>query len=82
MYIFQYDADPDVSKTVIQEDKYENILTLIAYYQLEHRVPLRLLLLKIFGACCTLDLEVISVILQSVLPNELGHDIQVNLNGK
>ena len=71
-----------MSKTAIQEDKYENVLTLISYYQLEHRVPLRLLLLKVFGAFCTLDQEVVSVMLQSVLPNELGHDIQVNLNGK
>lgn len=71
-----------MSKVAIQEDKYENILTLITYYQLEHRLSLRILLLRVFGACCTLDQTVISVVLQSVLPNELGHDIQVNLNGK
>ena len=58
------------------------MLILISYYQLEPRVPLRILLLKVFGACCTLDQEVVSVMLQSVLPNELGHDIQVNINGK
>ncbi|XP_003384974.1 PREDICTED: NCK-interacting protein with SH3 domain-like [Amphimedon queenslandica] len=75
-----YDADPIVSKAAIQEDKYENILVLISYYQLEPRVQLRILLLKVFGACCTLDQEVVSVMLQSVLPNELGHDIQINTN--
>ena len=70
-----------ISRTAIQEDKYENILILISYYQLEHRLPLRILLMKIFGALCTLDEHVISILIQSVLPNELGHGIELNING-
>ena len=54
---------------------------LISYYQLEHRAPLRILLLMIFGALFNLDENVISVVLQSVLPNELGHGIQQKLDG-
>ena len=30
----QCDANPDITKVAIQEDKYENILTLITYYQM------------------------------------------------
>lgn len=30
----QCDANPEVSKVAIMEDKYENILTLITYYQM------------------------------------------------
>ena len=30
----QCDANPDATKLVVQEDKYENILTLITYYQM------------------------------------------------
>ena len=30
----QYDADPSVSRMAVQGDQYENVLTLIAYYQL------------------------------------------------
>ena len=37
--------------------------------------------MKIFGALCTLDEHVISILIQSVLPNELGHGIELNING-
>ena len=30
----QCDANPDAIKLVVQEDKYENVLTLIVYYQM------------------------------------------------
>ena len=30
----QCDANPDITKVAIQEDKYENVLTLITYYQM------------------------------------------------
>ena len=30
----QCDANPDATKLVVQEDKYENVLTLIVYYQM------------------------------------------------
>ena len=30
----QCDANPEVSKVAVAEDKYENVLTLITYYQM------------------------------------------------
>jgi len=47
----------------------------------ETRTSLRLLLLQLFGLMCGLDLEVVSVLLNSVLPNELGRDIHDNIEG-
>ncbi|PKU42209.1 hypothetical protein llap_7481 [Limosa lapponica baueri] len=44
----------------------------------EHRVPLRLLLLKCFGAMCNLDAAVISTLVNSVLPMELARDMQTH----
>ena len=44
-------------------------------------MPIRLLLLKVFGVLCGLDSTVIGVLLTSVLPNELGRDIQQGLKG-
>uniref|UniRef100_A0A8D0E7E5 NCK interacting protein with SH3 domain n=1 Tax=Salvator merianae TaxID=96440 RepID=A0A8D0E7E5_SALMN len=45
---------------------------------LEHRVPLRLLLLKCFGAMCNLDAAIISALVNSVLPMELARDMQTH----
>ena len=47
----------------------------------EARVPIRLLLLKVFGVLCGLDRTVIGILLASVLPNELGRDIQQDMAG-
>jgi hypothetical protein len=73
------DADPEVTKAAVQEDKYENILTLIRYYDIESRIPIRLLMLQVFGVLCGLDKEIINVFLGSILPNELGRDIHNHL---
>jgi len=78
----QCDANPDISKAAVEEDKYENVLTLITYYQMETRLPIRLLLLKVFGILCGLDQTVVSILLSSVLPNELGRDIQQDMHRK
>ncbi|XP_062923803.1 NCK-interacting protein with SH3 domain-like isoform X3 [Mobula hypostoma] len=43
---------------------------------LEHRVALRLFLLKCFGAMCNLDAAIISTLSNSVLPMELARDMQ------
>uniref|UniRef100_A0A5F8GLY9 NCK interacting protein with SH3 domain n=1 Tax=Monodelphis domestica TaxID=13616 RepID=A0A5F8GLY9_MONDO len=45
---------------------------------LEHRVALRLLLLKCFGAMCSLDAAVISSLVTSILPMELARDMQTD----
>lgn len=48
----------------------------------EHRVLLRLLLLKVFGAMCSLDASLISTLLNSILPMELARDLQTDTQGE
>lgn len=48
----------------------------------EHRVSLRLLLLKVFGAMCSLDAALISTLLNSILPMELARDLQTGIQGE
>ena len=48
----------------------------------EHRVSLRLLLLKVFGAMCSLDIALISTLLNSILPMELARDLQTDTQGE
>lgn len=45
-------------------------------------MPLRLLLLKCFGAMCNLDAAVISTLVNSVLPMELARDMQTHTQGE
>ncbi|XP_030585981.1 NCK-interacting protein with SH3 domain isoform X2 [Archocentrus centrarchus] len=72
------DADPEVCKRMCKANDYENVLSLVSYYQMEHRVSLRLLLLKVFGAMCSLDAALISTLLNSILPMELARDLQTD----
>ncbi|XP_059800456.1 NCK-interacting protein with SH3 domain-like isoform X1 [Hypanus sabinus] len=72
------DADPEVCKRMIKKNHFEPVLSLIAYYQMEHRVALRLFLLKCFGAMCNLDAAIISTLSNSVLPMELARDMQAD----
>uniref|UniRef100_UPI0037E72E55 NCK-interacting protein with SH3 domain isoform X2 n=1 Tax=Semicossyphus pulcher TaxID=241346 RepID=UPI0037E72E55 len=72
------DADPEVCKRMCKVNHYENVLSLVSYYQMEHRVSLRLLLLKVFGAMCSLDAALISTFLNSILPMELARDLQTD----
>lgn len=69
-------ADPQLCRHVIDRDNYEAVHNLVLYYQMETRVSLRLLLLKVFGALCGLGPMIISELLASVLPLELARDIQ------
>lgn len=48
----------------------------------ENRVSLRLLLLKVFGAMCSLDPALISTLLNSVLTMELARDLQTHTHGQ
>ncbi|XP_034441932.1 NCK-interacting protein with SH3 domain-like isoform X1 [Hippoglossus hippoglossus] len=70
------DADPEVCKRMCKADHFESIISLVSYYQMELRVSLRLLLLKVFGAMCSLDAALISTLLNSILPMELARDLQ------
>lgn len=45
-------------------------------------MSLRLLLLKCFGAMCSLDAAIISTLLSSVLPVELARDMQTDTQGE
>lgn len=45
-------------------------------------MSLRLLLLKCFGAMCSLDAAVISTLVSSVLPVELARDMQTDTQGE
>uniref|UniRef100_A0A1A8RHY6 NCK interacting protein with SH3 domain n=1 Tax=Nothobranchius rachovii TaxID=451742 RepID=A0A1A8RHY6_9TELE len=72
------DADPEVCKRMCRSNHYENVLSLVSYYQMELRVSLRLLLLKVFGAMCSLDAALISTLLNSILPMELARDLQTD----
>ncbi|XP_033821913.1 NCK-interacting protein with SH3 domain-like isoform X2 [Periophthalmus magnuspinnatus] len=72
------DADPEVCKRMCKANHCENVISLVSYYQMEHRVSLRLLLLKVFGAMCSLDAALISTLLNSILPMELARDLQTD----
>ncbi|KAJ7999451.1 hypothetical protein DPEC_G00194570 [Dallia pectoralis] len=72
------DADPEVCKKMCKVNHSEPVLSLVSYYQMEHRVSLRLLLLKVFGAMCSLDSALISTLLNSILPMELARDLQTD----
>ncbi|XP_031200731.1 NCK-interacting protein with SH3 domain isoform X1 [Mastomys coucha] len=72
------DADPEVCKKMCKRSDFESVLALVAYYQMEHRASLRLLLLKCFGAMCSLDAAIISTLVSSVLPVELARDMQAD----
>ncbi|XP_042521896.1 NCK-interacting protein with SH3 domain [Dipodomys spectabilis] len=72
------DADPEVCKKMCKKNEFESVLALVAYYQMEHRTSLRLLLLKCFGAMCSLDAAIISTLVSSVLPVELARDMQTD----
>ena len=45
-------------------------------------MSLRLLLLKVFGAMCSLDASLISTLLNSILPMELARDLQTDTQGE
>ncbi|XP_005992617.1 NCK-interacting protein with SH3 domain [Latimeria chalumnae] len=72
------DADPEVCKKMCKRSDFEPVVSLSSYYQMEHRIPLRLLLLKCFGAMCNLDAAIISVLVNSILPMELARDMQTH----
>ncbi|XP_050409446.1 NCK-interacting protein with SH3 domain [Patella vulgata] len=68
-------AKKSICRKVVAEENYECIHNLVQYYQMETRLSIRLLLLKSFGALCGLDKMAITMLLCSVLPLELAHDI-------
>ncbi|XP_069141891.1 NCK-interacting protein with SH3 domain-like [Argopecten irradians] len=71
-------AKASVCKRAIAKDSYEVLHNLVQYFQMETRVSLRLSLLQVFGALCTLEDVIVSHLLYSVLPLELVSDIRNN----
>ncbi|XP_050052033.1 NCK-interacting protein with SH3 domain isoform X1 [Dermacentor andersoni] len=78
LYTILVDADPRVSRSVVQADEYDCVSTLALYYQMEPRASLRVWMLRVFLTLCELDLQVVSLLLHSVLPMELARDLQSN----
>ena len=71
-------ADSNVSRYVLQQDQYNGVTILIQYYQMEPRWTIRQLLLQSFGVMCSLDSVILTIMLNSVLPMELGRDMRSN----
>ncbi|CAG9773992.1 unnamed protein product [Ceutorhynchus assimilis] len=71
-------ADLSISRHVISCDQFHVIITLIEYYQMEIRWPIRQLLLQAFGVLCSLDKIILDIMLNSVLPGELARDMMAN----
>ena len=71
-------ADSNVSRYVLQQNQYNGVTILIQYYQMEPRWTIRQLLLQSFGVMCSLDSVILTIMLNSVLPMELGRDMRSN----
>ncbi|CAH1265549.1 NCKIPSD [Branchiostoma lanceolatum] len=69
-------AMPAVCRKAVQQDNYEVLHHMVQYYQMEHRLPIRLALLQVFAGLCGLEREVISSLVCSILPMELARDMQ------
>ncbi|XP_053399452.1 LOW QUALITY PROTEIN: NCK-interacting protein with SH3 domain-like [Mercenaria mercenaria] len=72
-------AKQSVAKKALARDNYEGVYSLVQYYQMENRLRLKLVLLRVFGAMCSLDSAVISLLLFSVLTTELAEELQQNI---
>ncbi|XP_045605711.1 NCK-interacting protein with SH3 domain isoform X2 [Procambarus clarkii] len=68
-------GDLMVCRTVLSLDDFRPLLTLVQYYQMETRWPLRKLLLKVFGAVCQMSAANISYLSASVFPVELAREM-------
>nr|XP_012229335.1 PREDICTED: NCK-interacting protein with SH3 domain isoform X1 [Linepithema humile] len=71
-------ADANVSKYILRQDRYNGVTILVQYYQMETRWTIRQLLLQSFGVMCSLDAVVLTIMLNSILPMELARDMRSN----
>ncbi|KAK4319971.1 hypothetical protein Pmani_009130 [Petrolisthes manimaculis] len=62
-------------RSVLALDDFRPLLTLVQYYQMETRWPLRKLLLQVFGAVCQMSAANISYLSASVFPVELAREM-------
>lgn len=70
------DGDPVVCKRFLHKDQHRNVESLVQYFHMETRLPIRQILLRVFAALCALDRLSISVLVNSELPLLLAQDIQ------
>ena len=68
----QTNADPIICKRVLKLNDFSDVLMLVDYYQMEERASLRHILIQAFAVMCCLDMVIISLLLNSVLPMELA----------
>ncbi|XP_069983091.1 NCK-interacting protein with SH3 domain isoform X2 [Penaeus vannamei] len=68
-------GDLMVCRSVLSLDDFRPLLTLVQYYQMETRWPLRKLLLQVFGAVCQMSAANISYLSASVFPVELTREL-------
>lgn len=68
-------APRSASLHVLKRFKYFYVNNLIEYFQMEARWPIRRLLIEAFLLMCSMDSNIIALMLSSVLPLELVQDI-------
>ncbi|XP_026744474.1 NCK-interacting protein with SH3 domain isoform X2 [Trichoplusia ni] len=71
-------ADVNISQHVLSSHKYVYVTTLVQYYQMETRWPLRQLLLQAFGVMCGLERTALATLALSALPAEIARDMHDN----
>lgn len=68
-------ASRDVCLHVVRRHKYFYVQSLVEYFQMETRWSIRKLLIETYTLMCTLDQNIVSLMLVSVLPLELAQDM-------
>ncbi|CAG4989094.1 unnamed protein product [Parnassius apollo] len=71
-------ADVNISQHVVSSHRYAYVTTLVQYYQMETRWPLRQLLLQAFGVMCGLERTALATLALSALPAEIARDMRDN----
>ncbi|KAI8434852.1 hypothetical protein MSG28_003343 [Choristoneura fumiferana] len=71
-------ADVNISQHVLSSHKYAYVTTLVQFYQMETRWPLRQLLLQAFGVMCGLERTALATLALSQLPPEIARDMRDN----
>lgn len=68
-------ASQEVCLHVLRRHKYFYVQSLVEYFQMETRWSIRKLLIETYTFMCTLDQNIVSLMLVSVLPLELAQDM-------
>ncbi|CAG7726569.1 unnamed protein product [Allacma fusca] len=68
-------ADKRIVIKALEEEGYDHVYSLTLYFQKEHRWSRRKLLIQSFAKIASIDLNALSVLLNSVLPVELAREM-------